>query len=70
MEAVGGIVFLLVLLAASVVWVVALIDAVRAPEDGFRRGSRLLWVLVIALTHLIGAVLYVTLGRQRRPALA
>lgn len=65
--ALGGIAFLLVLLAASVVWIWALVDAVRVKdEDAYRAGNKMVWVVVIAVTHLVGSVLYVLFGRPRR----
>jgi hypothetical protein len=64
--ALGGIAILLVILAISVLWIWALVDAVRMPEEQFRNGNRLIWVLVIALTHFVGAVIYLALGRPRR----
>ena len=66
MEVVGGIVFLLTLLTLSLVWIVALVDAARTPDDTFRAGSKVLWVVVIALTHILGAVIYWAVGRPRR----
>ncbi|MGH9223116.1 MAG: PLDc N-terminal domain-containing protein [Acidimicrobiales bacterium] len=68
MEAIGGIVFLLLLLSMSVVWIVALVQAVKVPDDQFRTGSKLLWVLLIALTHIVGAVIYWAVGRPRAVA--
>jgi hypothetical protein len=66
-SAIGGIAILLVFVAAMVMWVWALVDAIRQPEDRLRTGSRLMWVLVIAITHFIGAVLYLIFGRPVRP---
>jgi hypothetical protein len=65
MEASVTVVALLLLLAATVFWVWALVDVVRRPGGAYRSGSQLLWVLVIALTHSIGAVAYVLFGRPR-----
>ena len=66
MEIVGGFLFILVLVALSLIWIWALIDAVRVPDGAFRRWSKLTWVLLIALFHLVGTVLYLTMGRPRR----
>ena len=67
--AAGGIAFVLVLLAASVVWIWALVDVVRVKDDrSFRAGNKLVWVVVIAVTHLIGSVIYVVVGRPRARA--
>jgi hypothetical protein len=45
-------------------WIWALVDAVRVPHDSmYRSGSKLIWVLVIALTGWIGAIVYFVIGR-------
>ena len=68
--AIGSALILLLVLALVAVWVWALVDAIRVPDDSrYRAGTKLLWVLVIALTGLIGAALYLAVGRPtRRPA--
>lgn len=65
MEASFTIIFLLSIAAATAFWVWALADVIRRPSATLRRGSQLLWALVIALTHSIGAAVYVFLGRPR-----
>lgn len=65
MEASFTIVFLLLIAAATALWVWALVDVVRRPEGSYRRGSQVLWVVVIALTHSIGAIAYLLLGRPK-----
>ena len=65
MEASVTIIFLLLIAAATVLWIWALVDVVRRPAGAFRRGSQLFWVLVIAFTQSIGAVAYVLFGRPR-----
>ena len=66
MEAVGGVAFLLILLGFLAFWVWSLVDAVRVPDDSaFRAGSKVIWVIVIALTGLIGSVVYLVMGRPR-----
>jgi Phospholipase_D-nuclease N-terminal len=53
----------LLVLALLALWVWALVDAIRVPDDsGYRAGTKLLWVLVIALTGLIGAAVYLVVG--------
>jgi hypothetical protein len=66
----GSALILLVILALGAVWVWALVDAIRVPDDAhYRAGTKLVWVLVIALTGLVGAAIYLTVGRPtRRPA--
>ncbi len=70
MEASVTILFLLVMVATTVFWVWALVDVVRQPGRVYRSGSQLLWVLVIALTHSVGALAYVLFGRPRTTASA
>lgn len=66
MEAIGGAAFLLVLLGFIVFWVWSLVDAVRVPDDSaFRAGSKVVWVVVIALTGFIGSLIYLAVGRPR-----
>jgi hypothetical protein len=65
MEASVTILFLLLILAATAFWIWALVDVIRRPSANFERGSQLIWALVIALTHSIGAAAYVLFGRPR-----
>ena len=64
-SALGGMFLLLLLLAAIGLWIWSLIDAVRVPDDAYRAGSKVMWVLVIALTGFIGSVVYFIAGRPR-----
>jgi hypothetical protein len=68
--AIGSALILLVILALAALWAWALVDAIRVPDDAqYRAGTKLVWVLVIALTGLVGAALYLAVGRPaRRPA--
>jgi hypothetical protein len=66
MEASFTILFILFILTTTVFWIWALVDVIRRPTGSLQRGSQLLWALVIALTHTIGAVAYVLLGRPGR----
>lgn len=51
-------------IAGSVFWVWALVDcATREPNEG---NSKIVWVIIIALTHFLGAVLYVLIRRPDR----
>lgn len=52
----------LALLALSAFWIWALVDCIRdAPPR-----NRIAWVVAIALTHALGALLYVVFGRRAR----
>jgi hypothetical protein len=68
--AIGGVLILLVVLALAALWLWALVDAIRVPDDAdYRAGTKLIWVLVIVLTGFIGAAVYLAVGRPaRRPA--
>jgi Phospholipase_D-nuclease N-terminal len=68
--AIGGVLMLLAVLALVALWIWALVDAIRVPDDAhYRAGTKLIWVLVIALTGFIGAAVYLAVGRPaRRPA--
>lgn len=56
----------LVFLAAMVVWVWMLVDAIRRDEGEYRTGTKTIWVLVIALTGIIGALIYYFMARPKR----
>jgi hypothetical protein len=63
-EALFLLFFLLVAVLGTVVWIWALVDAIRVPEESmFRVGNRLIWVLVIVFGHLLGAIAYLAIGR-------
>ena len=68
--AIGSVLILLVILALAALWVWALVDAIRVPDDrDYRAGTKLIWILVIVLTGFIGAAVYLAVGRPaRRPA--
>jgi len=56
--------FLLIWLAATAVWIWAIVDVVKVPDDSmFRAGNKLIWVLVVVFTHVIGAIIYFAVGR-------
>jgi hypothetical protein len=58
--------FGLVALGLFILWIWALVDALSVRDDSmYRTGSKLLWVLVIVFLHVIGAVLYLAIGRPR-----
>ena len=64
-SAIGGIFLLALLLAALGFWIWSLVDAIRVPDESFRAGSKVVWVLVIALTGFLGSVVYLFAGRPR-----
>ena len=51
-------------IASLVLWIWALVDAIQVPDDSmYRAGTRLVWILVIVFLHVIGAVIYLAIGR-------
>jgi hypothetical protein len=58
-------IFGLVALAALAFWVWMLIDAIsRTPSEG---NTKLIWILVIVLTGIIGALIYFFVQRPKNP---
>jgi hypothetical protein len=56
--------FLIIWVVGFVVMIWALVDAIRVPDDAmFRAGTKLIWVLVILLFQLVGAIIYFAIGR-------
>ncbi|MGH2721251.1 MAG: PLD nuclease N-terminal domain-containing protein [Actinomycetota bacterium] len=68
--ALGGTLWIALALAAVAFWIYALVDVVRTPEDAFRRGTKVIWVLVVALLEPVGALIYWFAGRPRGGARA
>ena len=61
--------FMILGIAALGVWIWALVDAIQVPDDSmYRSGTKLVWVLVIVFLQLIGAVIYLAIGRPARGA--
>ena len=66
----GGleILFLLFLLPLSLLsfafWIWMLVDA--AQNRGLDQNEKIVWIVVVALTHFIGAVIYFFFGRPKR----
>jgi hypothetical protein len=61
----------LVAIGLIAMWVYALVDAIRVPDDSmYQAGNKLLWVLVILLGMIPGALIYLFVGKPlpRRPA--
>ncbi len=53
----------IIAIGGFVLWVWALVDAIRTPDGAFRAGNQLIWVIVIVFANVIGAVIYVVIGR-------
>ena len=67
----GGIELILILLfvlpivlAAFAFWIWMLISAIQ--NNGLAEGEKIAWVLVIALLHFLGALIYFFVGHPKR----
>jgi hypothetical protein len=62
---VGG--FGLLWIGGIALWIFALVDCIRVEDDAmYRSGTKLIWVLVIVLTQVIGAIIYLVVGRPQQ----
>jgi hypothetical protein len=51
-----------------VLFVYALVDAIRVPDDSmYRAGNKLIWVLVILLAPIVGSIVYLVIGAPQTP---
>ncbi|MBW8863881.1 MAG: PLDc N-terminal domain-containing protein [Verrucomicrobia bacterium] len=51
-------------IAIFVFWICMLVSAIQ--NKGLAEGEKIAWVLVIALLHLLGAIIYFFVGRPKR----
>lgn len=54
---------ILLSLVTFTIWVWALVDAIKNPR--LSDNERILWVVVILMTHCLGALIYVVVGRNK-----
>lgn len=53
-----------VFIGSIALWIWTLVDVVKVPsDDRFRAGDQLTWILVVALTGVIGSIIYLAVGR-------
>jgi len=57
------VILLLVSLVMFVIPIIALVDILK---NDFEGNNKLIWVLVILLTWLLGAILYYFIGRKQK----
>ena len=62
---VGGFMMMLIGLAALVLFVWALIDAIKNPN--LSDTERIVWILVIIFVGCLGPILYLLIGRNKTP---
>ena len=67
MELVIISVWLTIVMGAMVFWIWALIDCIK--NESTEGNERIVWVVVIAVTHWIGALIYLVARRPKRKAL-
>lgn len=53
-----------VAIVATIVWIWALVDCLQNPR--LNGTEKLVWVLVILFLHVLGAIIYLAIGRQSR----
>ena len=61
---IGGAIGLIVGIVTTIFWLWMLIDCIT--NAALNGTEKIVWLLVIILTHIIGAVLYFFLGRSGR----
>lgn len=62
----AGLEWLILLVAVAIFWIWVLVDCVRNESDDGNK--RVVWAVVIAVTHGIGALIYLIVRRPRRKA--
>ena len=59
-----GVIFFALCIGSTVLWIWMIIDcATKEPSEG---NDKLIWILVILLTHLLGALIYLLVRRPQR----
>jgi len=53
-----------IVIATFVFWIWMLVSAVQ--NKGLSEGEKIAWVLVVALLHLLGAIIYFFVGHPKR----
>jgi hypothetical protein len=51
-------------LLSLVFWIWMLVDAAKNP--GLDQSERVVWIIVVALLHVLGAIIYFIFGRPKR----
>jgi cell division protein FtsX len=57
----GGQIF--IILAVVVLWIWALVDVLRSE---FKSNNKIIWILVVLLLGILGALLYLLIGRSHK----
>lgn len=46
----------------------AIIDIIKRPADRITGGNKALWIVLVVFVNLVGAIVYLAVGRQAAPA--
>ena len=58
------LIFLVIGLGGTILWIWMIVDcATKEPSEG---NEKLVWILIIVLTHWIGALIYLLVRRPKR----
>jgi hypothetical protein len=60
-------IWLFIVVSLTVLWIWVLIDCIK--NESTEGNERIVWVVVIAVTHWIGALIYLIARRPQRKAL-
>lgn len=65
LKIIGSLEILLILMAllALLLAILALVDIVK---NKFEENSKLIWVIIVIFTNIIGVILYFTIGRKQK----
>ena len=58
-----GALFWILAVAATIFWLWALVDVLLSNKEA---NEKILWFLVVFFLHLLGAIIYLAVGRSRR----
>jgi hypothetical protein len=54
--------------AVVVLFIIALVDCIKVPDDSmFQNGNKLIWVIVIVFVPIIGPLAYLLIGKPLPP---
>ncbi len=63
---IGGLELLFPLFLIIFFWVFTIIALIDILKSNFESNNKLIWVLVVIFTNIIGAILYFTIGRKQK----
>jgi hypothetical protein len=62
----GGLFFLVFAIGGTIFWVIMIIEC--ATKESSQGNTKVIWILIIVLTHWIGALIYYFVRRPQRIA--